>query len=149
MNYMFLEDNNIEKMYSCYVSEYHLEMILLPFVNQKIENHEEVIIETEQNLENSLKFLLKKMNLKQENKDKILSLSWNNENNNDRKIKNESNIIIIGNKNYIADVNKQIMQKNLEDLTIVDCYNFEEIKDDIKSISEKYDGSLNTSSLKV
>ena len=146
MNRMLVE-NKIEKLCCFYVSDFHLEMILLPYINKRLD--ENIIIKTEKDLRDTVETLVSKMNLNQENKDKILSLSWNNEDNNDRKIKNESNIIIIGNKNYIADVNKQIMQKNLEDLTIVDCYNFEEIKDDIKSISEKYDGSLNTSGLKV
>ena len=45
---MVVKDKNIEKMYSSYVSEFHLEMILIPFINGKIEKKENIIIETEQ-----------------------------------------------------------------------------------------------------
>ena len=65
---MVVEDKEIEKICSFYISEYHLEMILLPFINDKIENNKKVIIETEYNLEESLKKVLERTNLKQENK---------------------------------------------------------------------------------
>ena len=41
---MVVEDKEIEKICSFYISEYHLEMILLPFINDKIENNKKVII---------------------------------------------------------------------------------------------------------
>ena len=44
---MVVKDKKIEKVYSSYVSEYHLEMILVPFINSKIEEKENVVIETE------------------------------------------------------------------------------------------------------
>ena len=47
---MIVQNKNIEKMCSFYVSEYHLEMILVPFINKKIEEKENVIINTEYNL---------------------------------------------------------------------------------------------------
>ena len=37
---MGVKDKKIEKVYSSYVSEYHLEMILVPFINSKIEEKE-------------------------------------------------------------------------------------------------------------
>ena len=37
---MVVKDKKIEKVYSSYVSEYHLEMILVPFINSKIEEKE-------------------------------------------------------------------------------------------------------------
>ena len=72
---MVVEDKEIEKICSFYISEYHLEMILLPFINDKIENNKKVIIETEYNLEETLKRVLERTNLKQENKNKIFESS--------------------------------------------------------------------------
>jgi hypothetical protein len=40
---MGVKDKKIEKVYSSYVSEYHLEMILVPFINSKIEEKENVV----------------------------------------------------------------------------------------------------------
>ena len=43
---MDIENKENKKMYVFYVSEFHLEMILLPFVNKKIEEKEKIIINT-------------------------------------------------------------------------------------------------------
>lgn len=141
---MVVKDKNIEKMYSSYVSEYHLEMILVPFINSKIEEKENVVIETEYDMNETLNTLLSKLNLKEENKEKILRLGWNKKENN---IKSKDNVIIIGNKDYIENTNRRIMQKNIEDLTIVDCYKFEDICNNMSEVADKYDFNLNTNGL--
>ena len=76
MNKMVVE-NRIEKLCCFYVSDFHLEMILLPYINKKIE--ENIIIKTERNLEETVNILVSKMNLNEKNKEKILSLGWNGE----------------------------------------------------------------------
>ncbi len=141
---MGVKDKKIEKVYSSYVSEYHLEMILLPFINSKIEEKENVVIETEYDMNETLNTLLSKLNLKEENKEKILRLGWNKKENN---IESKDNVIIIGNKDYIENTNRRIMQKNIEDLTIVDCYKFEDICNNMSEVADKYDFNLNTNGL--
>ena len=141
---MGVKDKKIEKVYSSYVSEYHLEMILVPFINSKIEEKENVVIETEYDMNETLNTLLSKLNLKEENKEKILRLGWNKKENN---IESKDNVIIIGNKDYIDNTNRRIMQKNIEDLTIVDCYKFEDICNNMSEVADKYDFNLNTNGL--
>ena len=141
---MGVKDKKIEKVYSSYVSEYHLEMILLPFINSKIEEKENVVIETEYDMNETLNTLLSKLNLKEENKEKILRLGWNKKENN---IESKDNVIIIGNKDYIENTNRRIMQKKIEDLTIVDCYKFEDICNNMSEVADKYDFNLNTNGL--
>ena len=141
---MVVKDKKIEKVYSSYVSEYHLEMILVPFINSKIEEKENVVIETEYDMNETLNTLLSKLNLKEENKEKILRLGWNKKENN---IKSKDNVIIIGNKDYIENTNRRIMQKNIEDLTIVDCYKFEDICNNMSEVADKYDFNLKTNGL--
>ena len=141
---MVVKDKKIEKVYSSYVSEYHLEMILVPFINSKIEEKETVVIETEYDMNETLNTLLSKLNLKEENKEKILRLGWNKKENN---IESKDNVIIIGNKDYIENTNRRIMQKNIEDLTIVDCYKFEDICNNMSEVADKYDFNLNTNGL--
>lgn len=74
---MVLDSKKIEKSCSFYVSDFHLEMMLLPYINKKIDSKENVEILTEKNLEETLKILVSKTNLKEENKEKILNLGWN------------------------------------------------------------------------
>ena len=141
---MGVKDKKIEKVYSSYVSEYHLEMILVPFINSKIEEKENVVIETEYDMNETLNTLLSKLNLKEENKEKILRLGWNKK---EKNIESKENVIIIGNKDYIENTNRRIMQKNIEDLTIVDCYKFEDICNNMSEVADKYDFNLNTNGL--
>ena len=133
---MVVENKRLEKTCCFYVSEFHLEMILLPYINEKIE--EEITVLTEKDLTETLGILISKMNLKEENKQKIIELGWKKEN----KIKEKSNIIVVGSKKYIIEKNKEIEEFN--PLTVLDCYNFEEEKDNINLIVEKYNNTLNT-----
>ena len=113
-------------------------MILVPYINKKIEENEEITIFTEIKLKDTLEVLISKMNLKKENKEKILKLEWNGEKN----IKENSNIIIIGSEKYIKENNEKI--KDIKTSSIVDCYNFEEIKDNLDKVSKEYKNTLNT-----
>lgn len=133
-------ENKIEKLCCFYVSDFHLEMILLPYINKKIE--ENIIIKTDKDLKDTVEILVSKMNLNEENKEKILSLGWNCKEN--KKIEDKSNVIIIGNKKYIEDVNSQIKQENIKEATVIDCYNFEDTKEDMDDIINKYNKNLNT-----
>lgn len=139
---MIVENKNIEKICSFYVSDFHLEMILMPYINKKLDENKKVIIKTEKNLKDTVEVLISKMNINNENKKEIINLGWNNEYN--KEINNDSNIIIIGTEKYIEDINNQINQNNIEDATIIDCYNFEDVKQDIKKIINEHDSSLNT-----
>jgi len=139
---MIVENRKIEKYCSFYVSDFHLEMILLPYINKKIENNENIKIVTERDLKQTVEVLISKMNLKKENKEKILNLDWNS--NNIEEMKENSNIIIIGKEEYIEEKNERIKNLDLNNITVTDCYNFEEVKERINIITEKYKNNLNT-----
>ena len=139
---MIVENRKIEKYCSFYVSDFHLEMILLPYINKKIENNENIKIVTERDLKQTVELLISKMNLKKENKEKILNLDWNS--NNIEEMKENSNIIIIGKEEYIEEKNERIKNLDLNNITVTDCYNFEEVKERINIITEKYKNNLNT-----
>ena len=125
-----------EKICCFYVSEFHLEMILVPYINEKI--NEDITIITQKKLRETLETLISKINLKEENKEKILKLGWNGE----QDIKDNSNVIIMGTKEFIKDKNKELEGKNI--LSVLDCYEFEKEKDDIENIVKQYKNSLNT-----
>ena len=138
---MLVESEDIEKMCSFYVSDFHLEMILVPYLNKKIDNKEDIKIITEKNLQDSIKILISRMNMPEEKKQKILDLGWDK---NENLLMKKSNFIIIGSEAYIKEKNKEIKQLNMPNLTIVDCYDFEEVKENINDIKSNYNNNLNT-----
>ena len=133
---MVVQNKNVEKICCFYVSEFHLEMILVPYINKKI--NENITILTQKKLKDTIEILLEKINLNKEDKQKILKLEWNG----DKKIKENSNIIIIGSKEYIQQKNDEIGGKNA--VSVLDCYDFEEEKENINDILKEYKNSLNT-----
>ncbi len=141
---MVAQNKKTEELCCFYVSDFHLEMILLPYINKKIEEQENIYITTENNLKSSLKILIERVNLKDEIKEKILNLNWDVQKNEEEMnlIKeNISNIIIIGSENFINQKNKQINKEKYKN--IINCYSFDEVKDDMDRIIKKHNDVLN------
>lgn len=139
---MIVENKKIEKSCSFYVSDFHLEMILMPYINKKIDNNEEVIITTEKDLRDTVEIVISRININEENKEKILNLEWNK--NKELIINKNSNIIVIGTEEYIERVNNEIEKSDVSGVNIVNCYDFENVKDNINNIINQHDQSLNT-----
>lgn len=142
-----------EKTCAFYASDYHFEMISLPYINKKMEENKEVIVLTENNLEETMKKLLSNMNLKEGTKEKIFKINWKNDDlNKFKKIKNdiEKNkkmvIFIKGKENYIRNINKNIEKWTAKSnqVKIIDCYDMEEISYKLDEIIDTYKNMLNT-----
>lgn len=133
-----------------YASEYHLEMILLPYIKSRI-NNSKITIFTQNDLKDSVKTVLDRTNLEEKVKLKILELNWNKKNIEDLKNcidKNEKNIIIInGTYDYIKEINRKIKETNKNKLSIVDCFCINDLNVDINLLSTKYDNILNTNKI--
>ena len=154
--------NNIEKLCSFYVSDWHLVTMLLPYINEQINKKANIITILENDIEDNIKVLLEKLNLK--NEEKILNINWKKTNGikyseiknklNDIKNKDELNVIFIsGNKNYIDMTNKNI-EKFLKDnnekykkinIKIINCFEVGEFNLNMQDILDKHDKILNTS----
>ena len=145
-----------EKICAFYASDYHFEMICLPYISKSIDENKEVIILTENNLEDTVNTLISKMNLKELKKNKLLELDWKNDDL--KKFKeisqnskqNKSVVIFIkGKENYIENINKNIEKwvgtKN--NIKTIDCYEFYEVENKIDSIAQNYDKILGTSKM--
>ena len=138
---MVTKNKKIFKTCSFYVSDFNLEMILIPYINKKLKNNEEIKIVTEKNLKETVKILISKMNLDQKTKEEILNLGWDNINSD---ISNNTNIIIIGSNKYIQEKNSLIENSDIENINVVNCYEFDEVKDEMNEIVEEHDNTLNT-----
>ena len=142
-----------EKICSFYASDYHFEMIALPYMCKSLEENKDVVILTENNLNDTMKTLLSKMNFKDDKKETILNLDWEN---NDLKkfkkiksnIENNQNMVIFikGKENYIKNANQNLEKwiSKVENLKIIDCYDIEEVTDRANDIINKYDKILRT-----
>ena len=152
---MITKERNVEKMCSFYASEFHLEMIMLPYINRKINEKANIVIMTEKNLKETVEVVISKINLPKDKKNKILNLNWDaNDCEKFKKLRNLKNkkeliIFIIGNINYIDNVNKNI--ENIVSETnskIIDCYSLIDAENCFKEILENHEKVLNTISEK-
>ena len=156
---MNIQKKSIMKLCSFYVSDWHLVTMLLPYINKKVNEKEKIITVLENDIKNNVEVLIKKLNVK--NEEKILSINWSNKNNNyaniNDSIKNtiENNIVFIvnGNKEYIKEANNsinKIIEENIEkieqkNIKIINCYEIVEFNGSIVEILDEHDKILNTS----
>ena len=142
---MITKELKIKKYCCFYVSDFHLEMILLPYIKNNI-SKSKIIIFTQDNLKDSVKLLLERTNFNNEDKNKILNLNWSD--NIKEEITKEkvqkSTVIINGDINYIEQMNKNIKNLELDNIKIIDCYNISKNNLELAKIQEKYDEILNT-----
>ena len=148
---MLKKDKTKEKNCLFFASDYHFEMISLPYINKSIKNNKEVIVISENNLENTINKLLLQVNLEDDEKDKILKIDWKN-NDFDKfkeikeadKEKRNTIVFIKGKENYIKNVNKNLENwiKDDNKIEIIDCYDINEIEENVEEITKKYNNIL-------
>ncbi len=125
-----------EKTCAIFASDYHFEMISLPYIEKNLEKNNKVIILTENNLEDTIEKLVSKVNLSEEKKKKILNLNWKQDDlNKFKEIKEYSQ-------------NKQDIEKwtkENEKIKIIDCYEIDENTVRSGNIINNYSKILSTS----
>lgn len=159
-------EKKLEKLCSFYVSDWHLTTMILPYINSKIEKDVNVVPVLENKLEENIKILVEKLNLK--NKEKILSINWKNldsikyeniENklneelnkNNKNKNKKETEIIILvnGSKEYIeknnSNIEKWLETSKISKLKIINFFEVTDFNNNIVEILSNHNKVFNTS----
>ena len=160
--FMNFQNENIIKLCSFYVSDWHLITMLLPYINKQIDEKVQIATILENNIEEKITTFVKK--LKIPNEEKILKIQWKNKktlkyNSLKRLIENHLGnrilIIVNGNREYINETNKIINEYIINNLNkikesktyikIVDCYKIVEFNTSIMEILDNHDMILNTS----
>ena len=145
--------NNDKKVCAFYASDYHFEMVSLPYIDKKMKENDEIVILTENNLEGTVKKVLSKVNLKEDKKEEILNLNWKSEDSEkfqkiENNIKKNKNTVIFvkGKEKYIDKANENIdnLTQNDSNIKIINCYNIDEVGEKLDEITYQYNKILNT-----
>lgn len=148
---------NMKKICSFYVSDWHLAVMLLPYIKKEIEEQKTIVTFLEQNLEENIEILLSKLNFKKEISEKIKQIKWCNNlslkhieiEKQLEKISGRKTIIVSGSKEYIENINNNLEiyisnNKNAQ-IKILNCYEVSAFNQNIKEVLDKHDLILNTS----
>lgn len=147
--------DNKEKLCLFFASDYHFEMISLPFISKELNDDKKVVVITENNLSETVDELLSKINLNKDDRDKLKKIDWSDRNFsklNDVKCANEegkkSVVFVKGKENYISDINKSMENLvNSGDVKIIDCYDINEVHNNVSDIVKNYGQVLSTSGI--
>ena len=147
---MMKENKREEKLCLFFASDYHFEMISLPYINENLKKNKDVVIMTENDLGNSVNKVISSINLNEEEKNRLNKIDWKNDDLNKLKeVKNadkdgkELLIFVKGRENYINNMNKNIENwTSLKNVEIVDCYDINEVQNNAGEIAKKYNNVL-------
>ncbi len=148
---------DVKKICSFSVSDWHFITTVIPYIDKKIKENENIEIFLENDFTKIINTFLSKINLDIKTKNKIENLNWYKKNYNKYdefktffKCKKLKNIFIVkGSNQYINKLNsflKYFISRNqIQEITIVNCYDVSESNQDIKNILENHEKLLNTS----
>jgi hypothetical protein len=153
---MLEENKSKESTCLFFASDYHFEMITLPYITKKIKEKNNIVVIPENNLEETVNTLLSRLNLQEKDKKGILEINWKNDDCNKIEELKEitkknipTTIFIKGKESYIRNINDKIGDCiNKENINVIDCYDLNSIKKEIVNITENYKNVLVTSGIK-
>ena len=157
-------ENSKLRICSFYVSDWHLTAMLLPFIQERVKNGDNINTIFEKDIENNMKEILNRLQIDSKIKEKILNIDWKSKSlikyddvknylNQVIKNKGETIILVEGNKERIEYINKNIdkwiekQPKKLKNkiIKIINCYEVTEFNENLKGILDMHNKILNTS----
>ncbi len=153
---MSVLDCNVKKICSFYVNDWHLTVMLLPYIKEELKKQKEIITMMEQNLEDNVTILLTKLKFQEEIKKEIKKIHWNANANLKyteiekrlKQSKKETTIIVSGGKEYIEKINmkleKYTKNNKKQKIKIINCYEVSNFNENIKKVLDCHDAILNT-----
>ena len=135
---------NNQKICNFFVSENHLLTVVLPYINEKILENKKIALVLEKDLCVEVKEYLKKVRSLNFENERILKLEWKRTNIEKINIEEKDIIIVVGNAEYVENVNENI---DLENKEVINCYKINNIEE-IDNILENYTKILNTEGIK-
>ena len=142
-----VENVEAQRYCSLYVNDMHLIVMLIPYIERELEKKEKIITILENDLENEIDTIVKKVNLGREKKNKIKRINWKKNllsKEQIGEIKGET-ILIKGSYEFIQSVNEVL---NTEDNRVIDCYDIDTFEQNSRTILEQHNAILNTSGIR-
>lgn len=142
-----VENVEAQRYCSLYVNDMHLIVMLIPYIEKELEKKEKIITILENDLENEIDTIVKKVNLGKEKKKKIKRINWKKNllsKEQIGEIKGET-ILIKGSYEFIQSVNEVL---KTEDNRVIDCYDIDTFEQNSRTILEQHNAILNTSGIR-
>ena len=142
-----VENVEAQRYCSLYVNDMHLIVMLIPYIERELEKKEKIITILENDLENEIETIVKKVNLGREKKHKIKRINWKKNllsKEQIGEIKGET-ILIKGSYEFIRSVNEVL---KTEDNRVIDCYDIDTFEQNSRTILEQHNAILNTSGIR-
>ncbi len=142
-----VENVEAQRYCSLYVNDMHLIVMLIPYIEKELEKKEKIITILENDLENEIDTIVKKVNLGREKKNKIKRINWKKNllsKEQIGEIKGET-ILIKGSYEFIQSVNGVL---KTEDNRVIDCYDIDTFEQNSRTILEQHNAILNTSGIR-
>ncbi len=142
-----VENVEAQRYCSLYVNDMHLIVMLIPYIERELEKKEKIITILENDLENEIDTIVKKVNLGREKKNKIKRINWKKNllsKEQIGEIKGET-ILIKGSYEFIRSVNEVL---KTEDNRVIDCYDIDTFEQNSRTILEQHNAILNTSGIR-
>lgn len=144
--------HKIIKACNFYVSEWHLFAALLPYIRDELKQKHKIVVISQDRLENGMKTLVKKLNIRFDNENGINEITWLNEAL-VMDIREECvpvTIIVQGTMEFISEVNNYLTQR-LEplyaELRIINCYEVYNTNTMLYNILDEHDFVFNTAGM--
>lgn len=115
--------NRIEKTYCLYASDWHLAIMLLPFISNELNEKNRVYMKFEKNIKDKINKLTNKLKIR--NKNEINNISWGIEINDEEYTDKEKIYIVSGDDEYMLDMNKKIelyYSERNDKVKIINCF---------------------------
>lgn len=135
---------NNKRLCCFYVNDIHLITMLLPYINERINENTEIITILETDISESAKKVIERIQGKKS--EELLSVDWKNKKIGylyECDVKNKL-ILISGKDEFMNEANKIINNKN-ERCTILNCYEMVQGSSELQEILDNHDKVVNTS----
>lgn len=134
---------NKKRLCCFYVNDIHLITMLLPYINERINESTEIITVLESDISKSVKKVMNGIHGKK--LESLLKIDWKNKKINDLYEMNVKDklVLVYGNDEFIKEANIIINNKN-ENCEILNCYEMMQGSPKLQEILDKHDKVVNT-----
>lgn len=142
-----VENVEAQRYCSLYVNDMHLIVMLIPYIEKELEKKEKIITIFENDLDNEIDTIVKKVNLGKEKKNKIKKINWKKNLLSKEQIGEImwKTILVKGSYEFIQSINEFIKKDNNR---VINCFDIEVFERKSREILEQHDAILNTSGIR-